>query len=139
MNKSLDTYDTLPEKMRVYISNYGFNFNKKAFNEAVGMMKRMNQATRKMEKIVPVPKEKVSEILAMHGVVLEHDTLYNAAYVYNMGMADYYGSSIVDEAHLAKYVKDVLDDPDGSEELPFRFWLQKLVAIGKPVDWEDLV
>lgn len=139
MKTSLDTYDVLPEGMRAYIRHYGFNFNRKAFDEAVRTMKRMNPSNGKKEKITPVPKEKVTEILASHGVVLEHDTLYNAAYVYNMGMADCLGSSIPDEAHLAKHVKDVLDDPDGSEELPFRYWLQKRVALGQPIEWEDMI
>lgn len=124
--------------MRSYLTRYGFNFNKKAFDLAVGRMKKRNPSG-KMEKITPVQKVNVEEILSAHGVVLEHDTLYNAAYVYNMGMADYFGSSVPDEAHLARYVKDVLDDPDGSDELPFRFWLQKNVALGEPVDWEDLI
>lgn len=135
----MDTYDVLPEGMRAYIRHYGFAFNKKAFDEAVRTMKRMNPSSGRMEKMTPVTKEKVTEVLAAHGVVLEHDTLYNAAYVYNMGMAKYYGSSIPDETHLAKYVKDVLDDPDGSEELPFRYWLQKCVATGRPIEWEDMI
>lgn len=139
MNKSLDTYDILPEKMRKYLSHYGFNFNKKTFEAAIRMMKHMNQSSGRTEKISPVTKEKVAEILSSYGVLLDHDTLYNAAYVYNMGMADYLGSSVPDEAHLAMYVKDVLDDPDGSEELPFRFWLQKLVALGQPIDWDEMV
>lgn len=139
MKTPLDTYDVLPDGMRAYLRRYGFNFSKKAFEEAVRKMKRMNPSSGKMEKMTPVPKEKVAEILGIHGVELEHDTLYNAAYVYNMGMAGCLGSSIPDEAHLAKYVKDVLDDPDGSEELPFRYWLQKLVALGRPIEWEDVI
>lgn len=139
MKTSLDTYDVLPDGMRAYIRHYGFNFSKKAFEEAMHAMKRKNPSSGRMEHITPVPKEKVAEILAAYGITLEHDTLYNAAYVYNMGMADYYGSSVPDENHLAMYVRDVLDDPDGSEELPFRFWLQKRVALGQPVEWADLI
>ena len=125
--------------MRRYISFYGFHFSKKAFEKAVKMMKKLNPSTGKMERITPVTKDKVDEILAAHNVKLENDTLYDAAYVYNMHKADCWGSSIEDELHLAKSVKDVLDDPDGSDELPFRFWLQKLVAMGTPVDWEELL
>lgn len=139
MKKSLDTYDILPEDMRIYISRHGFHFSKKAFEKAVKMMKKMNPATEKMERITPIPKERVDEILANNGIQLENDILYDAAYVFNMGHADYMGSSIEDDMHLARYVKDVLDDPDGSDELPFRFWLQKLVALGTPVDWEELL
>ena len=139
MRTPLDMHDILPDGMRAYISHYGFNFNKKAFDEAVRTMKRINPSSGRLEKVTPTPKDKVADILASHGIALEHDTLYNAAYVYNMGMADYYGSSIPDEGFLARYVKDVLDDPDGSEELPFRFWLQKRVALGLPIEWDDLI
>ena len=116
-----------------------YNFVKKAFEMAVKKMKRKNPSTGQMEKITPVTKEKGEEILTAHNIKLENDILYDAAYVYNMGKADYWGSSIEDDVHLARYVKDVLDDPDGSDELPFRFWLQKMVALGKPVDWEEMI
>ena len=32
-----------------------------------------------------------------------------------MAKADFLGSSIIDEVHLAKYIKDVCQDPDGYE------------------------
>lgn len=136
MGKSLDTYDILPDEMRRYISAYGFHFSKRAFEYATKKMKRKNSSSGQMEKITPVTKDKVDEILAAHNVHLENDSLYDAAYVFNMNKTDCWGSSIEDEQHLAKSVKDVLDDPDGSDELPFRYWLQKMVALGKPVDWE---
>lgn len=137
--KSLDTYDILPEEMRAYLSQYGFHFSKKAFEMAVKIMKRKNPSTGQMERITPVTKEKVEEILTAHNIKLENDILYDAAYVYNMNKTDCWGSSIEDDLHLARSVKDVLDDPDGSDELPFRFWLQKMVALGKPVDWEEMI
>lgn len=125
--------------MRIYLSRHGFHFSKKAFEKAVKMMKKMNPSSGKMERITPVLKDKVDEILAAHNVKLENDTLYDSAYVYNMNKTDCWGSSLEDELHLARSVKDVLDDPDGSDELPFRYWLQKLVALGTPVDWEELL
>lgn len=139
MGRALDTYDILPEAMRRYISFYGFHFSKKAFEYASSGMKRINQSTGKMEKITPMENEKVDELLRQHGVTLENDTLYDKAYVMHMGRCDYLYSSVIDEAHLARYVKDVLDDPDGCDELPFRYWLQKMVALGTPVDWDELI
>lgn len=139
MTKALDTYDILPEEMRRYISFYGFHFSKKAFEYAVKRMKRKNESTGKMDAITPVTKERVDELIKAHNIKIENDTLYDAAYLYNMVKADYWGSSIEDDKHALLYVKDTLDDPDGSDELPFRFWLQKMVALGKPVDWEMLM
>lgn len=139
MSKSLDTYDILPEEMRIYLSAYGFHFSKKAFELAVKKMKRKNPSSGALEAINPVSKEKLEELIKAYNIKIENDNLYDAVYLYNMVKADYWGSSIEDDKHALLYVKDTLDDPDGSDELPFRFWLQKMVALGKPVDWEMLM
>ena len=125
--------------MREYLSHYGFHFSKNAFDLAVSKMKKRNPTTGKMMKIEPLSKEKVNEILEKNGVKLENDYLYDAAYTMNMLKTDMYGSSLEDERHLALAVKDYIDDPDGSEEFPFRIWLQKMVAVGCPVDWEEMM
>ena len=70
----------------------------------------------------PVPKEKVDEILAKHSINLKHNELYDYVYVYNMGNNDFMGSSIIDEKHLALYVKDVIDDEDGYDGIVFNRW-----------------
>ena len=56
-NMSFDVFDRIPEKMRAYLSNYGFNFSKKMCDWAVSMMET------KEGKITPIPKEKVDELL----------------------------------------------------------------------------
>lgn len=139
MHKSLDIYDILPEDMRRYLSSYGFHFNKKAFEMATKMMKKKNAATGKMDPIQVVPKETVDSLMESMAIKVENNILYDAAYVFNMGKADHYGSAIEDDRHMARFVKDTLDDPDGSGELPFRYWLQKMVALGTPVNWEELL
>lgn len=131
---ALDIYDDMPKSMKRYISNYGWHFNRKAFEYAVSLMKKRDNST-----LTLVPKENVMEILKKHGVTLDNDTLYDAAFVYHMGLADYFGSSIVDERHLALYVKDTIDDVDASSETTFRRWLVTMVGNGIPIEWEDLV
>ena len=135
----LDIYDDMPRAMKAYISHYGWHFNKKAFECAVSHMERKNPASGKMEAIEPWTKEQVEELLVKHGVKLENCVMYDPAYVANMAKADYYKSSITDEQHIALFVKDYLDDPDGADDLAFRFWVKKGEAMGKPVDWEDLI
>lgn len=139
MNKPLDMYDDMPHGMRRYLSNYGWHFNKKAFEVATGGMKKKNPTNGKEEKVDALSKEQVEALLARYNVKVENGKLYDAAYVMMMGKADYLRSSIPDDQHLAMYVKDVIDDVDGCDELPFRFWLQKCVAMGEPIEWEDLV
>lgn len=133
MEYSLDLYEEMPKAMRSYLSNYGWNFNKKAFDCAV------NKMTKKGEKVNTMSKSEVEEILEKHGINLENNIGYNAAFVYNMGLADYMKSSIADEAHLALYVKDVIDDTDNKGGNVFRKWYVDCVAKGEPVFWEDML
>lgn len=138
-HQPLDIYDDMPRAMRTYLSNYGWHFNKKAFECAIKQMKRKNPTTDKLEPIEPWTKEQVEDMLTRHGVKLENSILYDATYQANWCKADLYKSSVPDEAHVALFVKDTLDDADGSDELPFRYWVQKCVALGTPVEWEDLI
>ena len=52
--------------------------------------------------------------------------------------ADYLGSSIVNEEYLAKYVKDVVDDPDASDETTFRRLVATMIGNGEPIDWSEI-
>ena len=75
-------------------------------------MYKINVAKRK-EFITPYTKETVENLLKANNVKLDSDFGYDAVYVANMAKADFYGSSISDDAHLAKFIKDYLDDVKG--------------------------
>lgn len=49
------------------------------------------------------------------------------------------GSSISDEPHLAKFIKDYMDDVDGSQTRAFDEFYAKTLAMDIPVIWEDLM
>lgn len=136
---ALDVYDDMPYAMYKYISQNGFHFNKKACSYAVSRMKRKNPNSNKLEPIEPWHKEQVEDLLSRNGVTLTDSIMYDHVYVANMAKADYYKSSLPDEAHIALFVKDTLEDADGSDELPFRYWLQRCIAMGEPVEFEDLL
>lgn len=76
-------------------------------------------STGKTRKLEAMKKDEVEELLKKYGIKLEKDAGYDCVYVANMAKADYYKSSIADESHLALFVKDYIDDPDGYEGLPF--------------------
>lgn len=135
----LDIYDDMPQAMQRYIAQYGWHFNKKAFECAVKMMRKKNAATGKLEPVEPWSKEQVEDMLQRNGVKLDNCIMYDAAYQANWCKADLFKSSVPDEQHVALFLKDTLDDVDGCDELPFRYWLQKCVAMGMPVDFEDLM
>lgn len=117
-----------------YLETYGYNINKPLFEFAVSKM-----VDRDGSRHETVSKEQVQEILKANGIKLSNDKLHNAAYVYNMAMSDYYGGSITDEAHLAMYVQEYIDDPDGSETRAFDELYAKFVALGIPVEWSEML
>ncbi len=135
----LDAYDMKTPEMRAYLRNHGYHFGRKACEEAVRQMKWLNPTTGEKERIEPLTKERVEELLAKYGIELEHNTEYDFVYVANMGRADYFKSSIPDEQHLARYIKDVIDDPDNKGGNVFRHWLTDMDKKGEPILWEDIL
>lgn len=135
----LDIYEELPRDMKTYLRNYGYSFSKRACDYAVSRMRKMNTATGRMEKIEPYTKEKVDELLEKHGIKLKNNVGYNATYVFNMCLADYWKSSIDDEEHLCRMVKDIIDDVDDNPDNVFRRWIISMDGNGEPIEWDELL
>lgn len=117
-----------------YTDQFGCHFNKKLYEWAVSMMRDRNG-----NKISPKTKEQVTEFLRTYGITLKRDKGYDAAYVHAMAMADYYGSSITDDGHLAFFVKDFLDDPDGTDSKAFDHFVVDCRAKGEPIFWDEMM
>lgn len=64
---------------------------------------------------------------------------YDPVFVWCMGKADYFGSSISDDMHLARFVKDYIDDPDGSKTRAFDEFYIKTIALGIDIPWQDML
>ena len=137
----LDMYevDFMPVGMKAYLRNHGFSFSKKACEFAVDLLRKENPSTKKEEKIEPWSKEKVDDLLKKHNITLENNIGYNYIYTCNMLVADAYKSSIEDELHLAKAIKDKIDDIDASPRLVFKQWITHVDDSGIPIPWEDLL
>jgi ABC-type Fe3+ transport system substrate-binding protein len=129
----LDIYDELPKSMMAYLRNYGFHFNKDAFDYAVSFMKKNGSTINKMSK------EDVDNLLQRYGIVLKNNVMYDAAYVANMCRADFFKSSVPDEQHLAMFVRDYIDDEDQVDGFVFNRWYADMMKKGIPIDWEDLL
>lgn len=139
-NRRLDSNNgNFPSGMREYLDIYGWHFSKKMCEWAVSKMKRKNTATGKSEPVDYVDKEKVDEILKKNNVKLENDIAYDSVYTFAMARADYLKSSIADEAHLALFVKDYLDDEDGYPEIAFTRFYADCIAKGIPIIWDDVI
>lgn len=135
----LDILDKRPPSMQKYLDNWGWNFNKKACEDAVSRMWKVAPGTGNKERVEPMTKSQVDEMLTRYGITLQHNKGYNAVYVANMAKADYYKSSISDEQHLARYIKDVIDDVDLPGGNVFRKYFADTVSKGEPIIWADLI
>lgn len=131
------SYDEIPKGMMIYINNYGCHFNKKLCTEAISRMYYI--ANGKKEYITPYTKEEVEEMLKAYNIKLKNNKLYDAVYVANMCKADFLGKSVPTEEHLAKYVKDLLDDADAKEGFVFNRFYADCVFMNNPIEWEDMI
>jgi hypothetical protein len=134
MKQRLDTYDTMPKSMKTYLSNYGWHFNKKLCEWAISMMRDRNKA-----KLPLIEKDKIEAMLKQYGVEITTDKLYDAMYVLHMAKSDYMGSSITDEAHLAKFVGDYINDPDGYDGIALTRFYADCMGKGIGIEWEDVL
>lgn len=141
MNRQrLDTYSRFPSGMQEYLEAYGWHFSKKMCEWAVSRMRvKDDTAAGKTKRLDAMKKDDVEELLKKYGVKLEKDAGYDCVYAANMARADYYKSSIVDEAHLALFVKDYIDDPDGYDGLPFTRFYADCIGSGTPIMWEEML
>lgn len=130
----LDNYEDMSRDMRAYLKTYGWHFNKALCDDAVSRM-----TGRDGKPLQAVGKEQVDEIMKQHNIKLKNNVGYDAVYVYNMAMADYYGSSLTDKQHVAMFVHDYLDDPDGAPTRALDEYVGRCIGAGTPVMWEDVL
>ena len=130
-------YDEYPQAMLTYLRNYGPHFNRKLYEFAADKMTRIYEGVEK--KITPYRKEDLEVIMRNNGIEVKNAQLYDCAYVASMCKADFLGSSITDERHLALYVKDVIDDVDAPDGLVFNRWYADMCYMGIAIDWEEML
>jgi len=128
----------IPEDMKTYLSYYGMNFSKKLYEFAVSNMRR-ETADGKMEKVKPMTADELKTLLSKHKIEIEHNDLYNALYLAAMVKADYWGSSIEQEEHLAKYIEDTLCDVDAAEGQVLARYLADCSVGGCIIYWESMI
>lgn len=139
MGQRLDAYDRIPPAMADYLSQYGWHFSKKMCGWAVSCMKVENKSTGKKERLEPISKEQLDELLKKYNIKLDKDAGYDSLYVANMGKSDYYKSSIADEAHLALFIKDYIDDVDAYKGMPFTRFYADCIGSGNPIIWSEMM
>ena len=133
----LDSYSDFPSGMKEYLSIYGWHFSKKMCDWAVSKMYKVQNGAKKY--ITPMTKEQVETLLFNSNISLKNAKGYDCTYIANMALADFMGSSITDEMHHAKYIKDVIDDPDAYEGMPFTRFYADCIGSGTPIIWEEMI
>lgn len=139
MKQPLDIYDEVPREQRAYLANYGWHFNERACKYAVSLMRHKNKTTQALTRIDAWSKDDVDALLKREGVKLENNTLHDYVFVANMAKSVCLGSSLEDEAHVAKHVKDIIDNAFAGDGYIMRFWYATMVAKGEPIDWSELL
>ena len=134
----LDSRDSFPSGMEDYLSIYGWHFSKKMCDWATSNMYKISEDGEK-KNIDVMPKEEVELLLRKHGIKLKNKIGYDYVFAANMGISDYLGESIEDDKHLALFVKNYVDDPDGYPELPFTRFYADCIGTGTPINWEDVI
>lgn len=134
---NLTQFEEYPEEMLIYMRNYGPHFNRKLYEFATSLMTQIVDG--KERRIKPYTREEVDNILSVYGVKVQNAQLYDAAYVASMCKADFLGSSIIDEHHVALYIKDVIDDVDAPDGLVFNRWYADMSYCGIAINWEDML
>lgn len=138
MYRPLDIYDDMPSSMKRYISNFGWHFNKKAYEYATKFMYKINNNTKQKEYIIPYTKEQIDDLLNQYNITITNKILHDYVYIASMCKADYFGSSITNEEQLLLFVKDTIDDADVSDETTFRRWIATMIGNGNPIDWDEI-
>jgi hypothetical protein len=132
----LDIYD-IPDDMKKYLKHYGYHFNHKLYKFAVSKMYKKNK-DGKEDKIQPIEKEKVDEMLKKHNIILENNEMYDATYLYSMAQSDFMGNAF-DEVTTMKWIKSSIDDVDKPIGYIFNRFYADMCFMGIPIDWEEYV
>lgn len=123
--------------MEEYLSIYGWHFSKKMCEWASSKMYK--RVSGKKEYIDPFTRDSLKTLMENFNVKIEGAKGYDDVYIANMCKADFLGSSVVGDLALLQYVKDVIDDPDGYEGMPFTRFYADCIGSGTPIPWEDVI
>ena len=136
--ENFTAYEVMPEDLAIYLSHNGPHFNKKCCEFAIEQMYRVDEKGKE-QKLVPYEKHQIEQLLNTYGLKVKYAQLEDITYVANMCKADYFKGSVPTEQHLAMYVKETLDDPDGCEGLVFNRWIGDMKWLGIAIPWEEFL
>lgn len=125
MKEDFTEYDIKPKEFVNYLRYYGEHFNKKLCDFACKDLLKKDYT-----------KEKLDTLLKLHNITLKDSKLYDYVYLANWCKSVLYGSSIIDEKHLALFLKDIFEKEG---DLIFNKWYADCAKKGIPVEWEEMI
>lgn len=125
MKEDFTEYDVKPKEFLNYLRYYGPHFNKKLCEFACSNLEKKEYT-----------KEKLDQLLQAYNIQIKNSKLLDYVYLANWCKSVLYGSSIIDEKHLALFIKDILDKEG---DLVFNRWYADMAKLGIPIEWEDVL
>ena len=125
MKEDFTEYDVKPKEFVNYLRYYGPHFNKKLCEFACSNLEKKEYT-----------KEKLDQLLQAYNIQIKNSKLLDYVYLANWCKSVLYGSSIIDEKHLALFIKDILDKEG---DLVFNRWYADMAKLGIPIEWEDVL
>ena len=125
MKEDFTEYDVKPKEFLNYLRYYGPHFNKKLCEFACSNLEKKEYT-----------KEKLDQLLQAYNIQIKNSKLLDYVYLANWCKSVLYGSSIIDEKHLALFIKDILDKEG---DLVFNRWYADMAKLGSPIEWEDVL
>ena len=136
--ENFTAYEVMPEDLSIYLSHNGPHFNKKCCDFAVSQMYKTDDEGNELE-FKSLSKGEVEQLLHTYSIKVKYAQLEDITYVANMCKADNLGGSVPTNQHLALYVKETLDDPDGCEGLVFNRWIGDMKWLGVAIPWDEFL
>ena len=125
MKEDFTEYDIKPKEFINYLRYNGHHFNKNLC-EYVCSYLNMNDYN----------KENLEALAKAHNIIIPNNELYDAVVVANWCKVMFYGSSIIDEKHLALFVKDIFEK---EHDLIFNRWYADMAKQGISIEWESMI
>lgn len=128
----------LSEYEAYYMDAYQGQFSRKMAEWAISMMMAADEATGKMKRIVPRQLSEMEEVLKENDVKISDEAIYTAWYLFNMCYADY-KKSLEDRKHIAIYIGETINDPDGTDGDVLACFVAKMCNKGIAIHWDRLM
>ena len=117
----LDSRSKFPSGMEDYLEMYGWHFNKKMYEWAVG-----NEV---------ITKEQFDELCKKHNVTIENKVGYDRYYIANL-LKNKFKAAFDSDLAMLRFIREYLKQ---YEDIAFTHFYAGCIANGTPIIWEDML